>query len=119
MKPITKISPELSPPWGAPEFTSISALSAELGKHGFSGVDVREVPVELPLETPAQFVDLMCTRLPPLMSMLETSLSFGAKSKSTYQISISASTNVAKGVNEQNFLKGYLDISTGVGGGAP
>lgn len=65
-KPITKINPELSPPWGAHELTSISALSAELEKHGFNNVNVCEVPVELPFETHAQFVDLMCSRLPPL-----------------------------------------------------
>ena len=72
MRPITKIKPELSPPWGAPEFTSIAALSAELEKHGFSDVGVREVPIELPFETHAQFVNLMCTKLPPLVAMLET-----------------------------------------------
>ena len=72
MKPITKINPELSPPWGAHEFTSISALSAELGKHGFNAVNVCEVPVEPPFETHAQFVDLVCSRLPPLVTILET-----------------------------------------------
>ena len=71
MKPITKIKPELTPPWGAPEFTSTSALTAELEKHGFSDVSVREVPIEFPFETHAQFVNLMCTELPPLVAMLE------------------------------------------------
>ncbi len=72
MKPITKIKPELSPPWDAPEFTSISALPAELENNGFTDVNVREILVEQPFETHAQFVNLMCTKLAPLVAMLET-----------------------------------------------
>lgn len=71
MRPIQKINASLSPPMGSKEFASLSGLRTELERAGFRGVKVEEVGVELPFQTHALFVDILLTKMPPLVVLLK------------------------------------------------
>ncbi|KAI0836428.1 S-adenosyl-L-methionine-dependent methyltransferase [Hypoxylon sp. FL0890] len=71
MKPIKKLKPELSPPTGSGQFASPSGLSLELKRAGFSKVELQEIDVELPFESHALFIDMLLTRMPPLVAIMK------------------------------------------------
>ncbi|KAI3326234.1 S-adenosyl-L-methionine-dependent methyltransferase [Xylariaceae sp. AK1471] len=71
MRPIHKINASLSPPVGSDEFLSSTGLAGVFEKAGFAAVEVSEVHVELPFQTHALFVDILLTKMPPLIALLK------------------------------------------------
>ncbi|KAI5921287.1 S-adenosyl-L-methionine-dependent methyltransferase [Camillea tinctor] len=70
MAPIQKLDPSLRPPVGSPEFASPTGLVKALEAAGFAGVELQEVPVDLPFQSHALFTDVLMTKMPPLVALL-------------------------------------------------
>ncbi|KAI0012830.1 S-adenosyl-L-methionine-dependent methyltransferase [Xylariaceae sp. FL0662B] len=109
MRPIKKIDPSLSPHMGSLEYTSTSGLSAELEKAGLSNLVVQQVNVDFPFGTHAEFVDLMFTKLPPLIALLEK---FSEEQKANFK-EMMMEEERSLGPQEPGSLKGIVLIGMG------
>ena len=69
MKPLQQIKPDLKPPAGPKEWATAAGLPEELRKAGFQDVQAHEVAVEIAFESHDVFVDVLLTKMPPLVAL--------------------------------------------------
>ncbi|KAL8365080.1 hypothetical protein RB595_004072 [Gaeumannomyces hyphopodioides] len=69
MNPIQQIDPDLRPPASPKEWGSAAGLSRELEKVKFQEVEAHETSVELPFRSHALMVDILLTKMPPLVAL--------------------------------------------------